>query len=206
MAATVRNFNRTVAKLTLDPEGTHHSFVSGAHGRKIDMGLIDTGTPLYEGWMGMHTHRIRRRHGKYIGSVAVLGIANGTNRVARSLRDRLGVVPLYTCKTSPKTVELTSDSVKRLQEGGIRLVIAVEDVGTTGGTAMTGIQSALKIDSGLDVEAEIAWQRTEALPAFDQAGIPYHAIINEPLPTYTPQDCMNIGYCAAGWTLIPHGS
>jgi hypothetical protein len=45
------------------------------------------------------------------------------------------------------------------------------------------------------------------LEKLDEAGIPYRAIIDEPLPTFTPDACETVeaGFCYRGWDFIPRG-
>lgn len=181
----------------LDPEGVHHEFARGTHGRKLDFDLIAEDTALYKDWVALSAAAIRSRRMPF----AVLGIANGTNRLARDVARKLDVMVLYTRKVSAREVALTKESLAELANSTKRgLVIAIEDVGTTGGTAYTGIHSLL--EAGIEeVEGQFTWKRTDELPAFSEAGLTYQALIDEPLPTYTAEQC---SYCAQGWKLIPH--
>lgn len=186
----------------LDPEGTHHEFANYGHGRKLDFDLISDDIPLYAEWVGLNAQTIQKR-GQLV--LAVAGVANGTNRLARDVGAELEVEALYTRKVSPREVQLTPKSRKWLLEHANEdgLVIALEDVGTTGGTALTAIKSIHEVGE-FETEGQFTWQRTDSLPAFDQADIPYTSIIHEPLTTYTPEQCAAEGYCSEGWQLIPH--
>jgi hypothetical protein len=186
----------------LDSEGTHHEFANYGHGRKLDFDVIPDDTPLCEEWADLNAQAIRQRGGLVL---AVLGVANGTNRLSREVGSRLGVKSLYTEKISPRAVRITAASRKWLidRAGENGLVIALEDVGTTGGTALTAIEDAQTVGVA-KVEGQFTWQRTDTLPAFDAAGVAYHAIIHEPLATYKADQCIAEGYCAEGWVLIPH--
>lgn len=186
----------------LDPEGIHHEFANSGHGQKLDFDLISDASFLYAEWVELNSQSIRK-WGRSV--LAVVGVANGTNRLARDVGASLEVESLYTHKVSPREVRLTADSQKFLlehaNEGG--LVIALEDVGTTGGTALTAIKS-IREAGQFETEGQFTWQRTDGLAAFDEAGIPYTSIIHEPLPTYSPKQCTKEGYCSEGWQLIPH--
>ena len=43
--------DRVLSEGVLDSETIHHEFVSGMHGRKIDMDKIETGSDFYMQWM-----------------------------------------------------------------------------------------------------------------------------------------------------------
>lgn len=186
----------------LDPEGTHHEFANYGHGQKLDFDTISDDTPLYEEWVDLNVQAIRERGGLVL---AVLGIANGTNRLSRDVGPRLGVKSLETEKVSPRAVRLTATSREWLisHAGENGLVIALEDVGTTGGTTLTALED-VQTAGAFAVEGQFTWQRTDTLPAFDTAGVAHHAIIHEQLATYKPDQCIAEGYCAKGWLLIPH--
>jgi hypothetical protein len=190
----------------LDPTGVHHAFAYGTHGQKVDFGNIQKGSSLYDEWVAVTVGGILRRT---VGELplAVLGIANGTNQLAEDVAEKLEIQPLYTRKTSPREVTLTDESRTELAMlmdlGKTGLVIGLEDVGTSGGTALSGAESVRQ--AGLeDVEVLFTWKRTEELTAFVGSSIAHNVIIDEPLPTYSPEECAVTGFCAQGWQLIPH--
>jgi adenine/guanine phosphoribosyltransferase-like PRPP-binding protein len=212
----VGTFKQEVEDTILDPSGVHREFVSGGHGQKLDFGLILDESRLYGAWVDVNVEAI-----KVDGrpTVAVCGVASGTIHLTHDVGDALGVEVLDTQKkgASPREVELTPESLQELvglimdgtPEGVIRVV---EDVGTTGGTALTAVESIQEVLSGLKVSQELVaveglftWQRAFSLPAFDKAGVPYGSIIRQILPTYQPEDCAERGFCAEGWKLIPYG-
>ena len=185
-----------------DVEGTHHEFANGGHGRKLDFDVIPSDSSLYEEWVRVNAYAITKQN---LPVLAVLGVANGTNRLAHDIGLRLGVKSLQTEKVSSRSVRLTEASrqwlINKVGENG--LVIAVEDVGTTGGTALTALEDVLRVGA-FAVEGLFTWQRTSSLSAFDAAKLAYRAVIHEPLDTYDPAVCTAEGYCAQGWVLIPH--
>lgn len=201
MLQTVTFRDRLITGGVLDREGLHHEFAYGTHGRKLDFGIITPDHPLYDDWVGECVSALRERPRL---PAAVLGIANGTNQLAEAIADELGVTALITHKVSPRAVAVTDESMLELAVlDPLAGVTAIEDVGTTGGTTLSGIESVRA--SGLQrVDALVTWQRTETLTALAAAGIASRSIIYEPLPTYEPDQCAAIGYCALGWDLIPH--
>ncbi len=206
MTQTIRSFKQAARELILDPEGTHHEFARGGHGRKLDFDLIKEGTPLYGRWIGLHAGHIGKRRLRLPGLVLV-GTANGTNRIARDVAAELGVDYLTTQKISPSTVELDAQSVRKTAETFFRRAIIIEGVGTTGGTAMTAAVSTRthSLNNEIPVEALFSWIRTPTLPVFDGTDVPYRAFIHSELPTYGPEICADMGYCALHWELIAHG-
>lgn len=192
----------------LDPVGVHHEFASGAHGRKLDFDTVQSSDELYRQWVDVNQDALRSYGGSIIG---VMGIANGTNRLAADVAERLDVRSLQTHKTIDNKVAVNPDSVEWLMSQGSEnegLVIALEDVGTTGNTALHAIRHAIRSrntpDNVASVGCLVTFQRSESLRAFDDAGISYKSIIQQVLDTYTPEQCQIEGYCAKGWQFIPH--
>lgn len=201
MLKTVTFRDRLIEGGVLDPEGIHHEFAYGTHGRKLDFGLVAVYGPLYGEWVDANVDALKRRPRL---PRAVLGIANGTNQLAEDIAGELGIVALTTHKISPREVTITPASLEQLVElSCLDEITAIEDVGTSGGTTLTGIQS-LHTAGYERVNAQITWQRTEVLGALAAAGVTHWSIIHEPLTTYEPDACIAEGYCAQGWELIPH--
>lgn len=189
----------------LDPEDLHHEFVSGAHGRKLDFDKIFDGTDMFIHWMSVYARAVKEMYPNRRPDV-VVGIANGANRVARHVGYLLGIQSLETVKTDKKAVELNEDALAYLDDNEVKFALITEDVGTTGGTSMTAADHLR--DVGVRrIEAVNGWQRNQTLAKFDDARIPHNAVILEPLPTFSPEDCLSDseGYCAKGVELIPHG-
>lgn len=185
----------------LDPLGAHHEFAYGTHGRKLDFDLITEGDPLYADWVSANVDSLRSFPAL---PRAVLGIANGTNRLASDVASELGITALFTEKVSPREVVLTSESIQVVTAfAPADEITALEDVGTSGGTTYSGLRD-VQWYGAHNVNALITWQRTEVLSALAAANILSRSIIFEPLPTYTLEQCMEEGYCAQGWALIAH--
>jgi orotate phosphoribosyltransferase len=190
----------------LDPEGVHHEFVSGAHGRKLDFDKIKTGSTLYNLWVGVMAEKTRELYDQ-VPSVLV-GVANGTNRLARSMAPLLGdhVQGIATEKLSAKEVGLTDLGKLVLQQTDPEMVLIVEDVGTLG-TNSSSVAKSVR-EAGFDnLEVINTWQRSETLPFLDELSVPYNAVITDVLPTFTSEDCLELpdGYCHQNIELIPHG-
>lgn len=190
----------------LDPEGLHHEFVSGLHGRKLDFDLIESDSDLFKQWVEVVTGAIKMLYKDIpTGKLVLLSVAGGTNRLVGPVADKIGggVTALLTEKTSPKSVRLTEEAKKKLSELNPDLVLALEDVGTRGTTSATAVLSA-KEAGAKKVEALNTWQRSEVLDELEAIGAKYQAIIKELLPNLTPEECRKNGYCAKGWKLILH--
>lgn len=191
----------------LDPEGvTHHEFVSGKHGRKLDFDKIVEGTDFYIQWVALYARAIRSIYADQLPD-AVVGIANGANRLSTHIAALLGgqVLGLVTTKTSPSSVELDDASAESLRVRRANFIVTIDDVGTTGGTTATAVNHLR--DLGVEhIEAVSTWQRSPTLPRLDELDIAYHAVIFEPLPTFSAEECETNpdGYCAQGVPLIAH--
>lgn len=189
----------------LDPEGViHHEFVSGNHGRKLDFDKIPTDSDFYIEWVSVYARAIKARYADRMPD-ALVGVANGANRLSTSVSGLLGnsVLGLTTVKLDAKTVELDEDSIEKL--GGVKFALIIEDVGTTGSTTGTAVTSLR--DLGVRrIEAITTWQRNASLPKLDELRIPYGSLIPEPLPMFTPEDCASNpeGFCNQGVPLVPH--
>lgn len=190
----------------LDPEDLHHEFVSGNHGRKLDFDKIETGSDFFIDWIAIYARAVRERYANRLPD-AVVGVANGANRLALAIAPLLGegVLALTTEKLDPKTVQLDDDSRAQVYDNDVRFALVVEDVGTTGSTAATAITDL----RGMDVrriEAINGWQRNNALPKLEELRIPYGAVILDPLPMFSPEACVAEpdGYCAQGVELVKH--
>lgn len=195
------NFKQKLERAILDVKGTHHEFAYGSHGRKLDFDLIKDDSTLYATWVQVVADTIREKYQKVPD--AILGVANGTNRLSRDVANVLGVAALHTIKVSPKEVALTDESLDLLRIMKSGFVVVVEDVGTSGGTAYSAARNALE-NGATKVEVLFTWKRQLELRAFEKGDIPYQAIIDEPLPTFTEEQCRAKGYCAQGWRLIEH--
>jgi len=191
--------------IVLDREGTHHEFVSGMHGQKLDFDNIQVNSSLYEKWIDVNSSFIEEEFPRL--PQVIIGVANGTNRVAldvaRSFNGRsIGLVSEKD-KTHSKRLFLNPFVAGRLLDTmKPQLVVVVEDVGTTGSNSVQ-IASRVRDFTGGHVEVVTTWQRRENLERLDEEDIPYRAIIKEPLPTYSPEECVKTGFCSKDWEFIP---
>jgi len=191
----------------LDPEGTHHEFVSGMHGRKLDFDNIPDSSELYDEWVTTTARWIEDQYGQHMPQ-AVVGVANGTNRLALDVARRfdgkmLGLVSEKD-PDNDKHLRLSKFTKKILNQ--LDFVYVLEDVGTTGSNSVQVAQAARQAIHPYDINGAMVlttWQRRPTLERLEEAGVSYLSVIFEPLPTYTPEACQSEGYCAQGWQFIP---
>ena len=190
----------------LDPEGTHHEFNGGMHGQKLDFDNIDERGRLYSQWIEVTTSFIAEKFPKL--PEVIIGVANGTNRVALDTARSFDgdVIGLKSVKVREDSKQLYIPTLAARIIAGIEpdLVVVIEDVGTTGGSSVQVAKKALDLGASA-VEVVTTWKRREHLEKLDEANIPHHAIIDEPLPTYEPVACQRDedGFCYRGWEFIP---
>lgn len=185
----------------LDKEGTHHVFSQGLHGRKIDFDLIPDDSDLFKQWVDVTANFIRESYETL--PEAIIGVANGTNRLALAVADKLGVAGLDTVKPegSRNQPVLTEESKNRLKDLNPGFLVILEDVGTRGTNSSSVAKSVREL--GFDnFEVINTWQRSETLPLLDEINAPYKSVIKEVLISYKPEECE---YCAKGWKLLGHG-
>jgi len=182
----------------VDPENQHHVFTSGIHhGRKIDFDAIPDDSDLYQDWVEVTADEIRNGYPFALPQI-VLGVANGTNRLAPDVADCFdGVIGLQTEKNpdDKKDIRLTKTARQVIEVLRPSLILVLEDVGTTGGSSSTVAVAAM--EAGAEhVDVLNTWKRRERLDALIRADISYFSVIDEPLPTYTIDECESIGYCS----------
>jgi len=203
--ADVETFRNNIINsgTVLDPEGIHHEFVSGKHGQKLDFDKIGSEDPLYAEWTEVAAEFI---HKEFRGAAGIiLGVANGTNRTALDTARRfdgqvLGLVSEKD-KNNSKRLRLSPFAGRVIQSMRPSLVVVLEDVGTTGSNSVQ-VAVAAREAGAYNVEVVTTWKRREHLEELEKAGISHRAIIDEPLPTYDPEDCRAHGFCAQGWKYI----
>ncbi len=187
--------------------GVHYGFSSGMHGRKLDFGVINDGTPLYKEWINNSASFIEEQFPNL--PEVIIGVAYGTNRVALDVaREFNGRIYGAVSEKNPlnsKELFLSKAAGKLISAMKPEFVVVIEDVGTTGSNAVQVAKQV--INSGAqEVNVVTTWQRRPNLERLEEAGIPYHSIINEPLITYEEEECISSGYCAQNWKFIPHSS
>lgn len=191
----------------LDPEGVvHHEFVSGNHGRKLDFDKIETDSDFYIDWVSIYARAVRATYSRRLPD-ALVGIANGANRISKSVAHLLGirVLGLTTEKVDAKTVTLDEEAREALASRDIRFVLTIEDVGTTGSTSSTVIPDLREVGVAR-IDSINFWQRNASLPRLQGMRIPHTAVILDPLPMFSPETCPTDpeGYCAKGVPLVSH--
>ena len=211
--ANIADFHDRLIANILDAEGLHHELAYGMHGRKLDFDLIPDDSDLYNEWVACNVAHLL--HSQAEAPLAVIGVANGANRLARAAAASLKALGhatfvLYTEKINEREVALTAASraglvaALRFHPGNGNICV-LEAVGTSGGTALTAVQSIMEAGGeSQKITTQFTWQRRPTLEAFDAAGVElrHEALIRETLPTYTPEECDAVGYCALGWELV----
>lgn len=203
MSAEIEAFREHLidSGIVLDPEGTHHEFVSGMHGRKLDFDNIEEEYPLYSEWTEVAAGFIQDEFPRL--PEVIIGVANGTNRTALDTARRFNgdVLGLVTYKDEAKRIFLNDLASKVITAMKPELVVVLEDVGTRG---TNSVQAAVGCrDAGAqNVEVVTTWKRRPVLERLEEADVPYRAIIDEELPTYTPEECRESGFCLRGWELV----
>jgi hypothetical protein len=189
-------------------QNTHHGFVSGMHGQKLEFEAIPGDSRLFSEWAESGARKMHELYdAEDIGKIVLLSVASGTNRVVEPIAEIMGsdVVAVKTYKDSPKSVKLTPAAKLAIRKIRPDLVVAFEDVGSTGLTSSTAAVGARR--SGAQrIEVLNTWKRRPRLEQLERISVVYHSIVNENLPTYTDEDCGSIGFCAMGWRFIPHGA
>ncbi len=206
----------------VDPEGIHHEFTQGMHGRKVKFDKVRPGTSLYDEWIDLQAGTIFARHIRprlatedSWPRMVVLGIANGMNQQALDIAEALGhgVTGLTTVKMSKNTVTLDESSKENLLTAGPEVLQIVEDVGTAGTNAASGVAVArlCLATAGREMprteETLITVQRRDALERLDEIRAQYFSLFVETvaLPTFANEaECLSIGHCGDGWDLVRH--
>ncbi len=189
----------------VDGEGLHHVFNQGSHGQKIDFDLIDDNSELYDNWVELTAEFIKENYDKMPD--VVVGVANGTNRLAISVAEVLGenVEGIVTeKKEGSKRPVLGDEAAERVRAAEPKMVLVLEDVGTTG-TSSFSVCESLKDSGAESIEVLNTWQRNDGLKRLDEEAVKYKSVIKEVLPSYPPEECEKSGFCAKGWKLIGHG-
>lgn len=192
----------------LDPEGIHHEFAQGDHGQKLHFDQIPTDSPLFEQWIEVLAESIFTEYpieDHLREDLVLVSVANGTNRVVPALAESIDARTRYalTEKVSPTEVSLTNQG-RRIISSRHCFALIIEDVGTTGNTTATAVESARSAGAPV-VEALVTWQRKEKMTRLIGINAVHHAVIDSVLPTFSPQECRQNkkdGFCARGWELI----
>lgn len=205
-AAYIETFKKHLEGFgVIDPEGVHHEFVSGMHGRKIDFDAIPTEDPLFDEWIEVISTYIKETFPDRLNDIGLVSVANGTNRVVPLVAKKLGPGATYylTEKMTSKSVKLEASSEAALKEKQPGLLLVLEDVGTQGTTSASAVEKVRELGF-TNIRVINTWQRQKSLVKLDEINVPYSSIIFEILDTLSPEDCTTKGYCAEGWEFIKH--
>lgn len=207
LEAKILSFKQNIINSGIvDGEGVHHTFSQGLHGQKIDFDLIEDASELYSDWVKITAEYIKQNYAELPD--IVVGVANGTNRLALSVAESLdgGVVGLVTVKPGGSRNQpiLTEESFKIIQNSKPSSILILEDVGTTG-TNSSSVYSSIKDAGARNIEVLNTWQRNEELSKLEKLGVQYKAVIKEVLTNYTAEECKKSGFCSKGWNLLGHG-
>lgn len=195
-----------------DPKGIHHEFSQGLHGIKVDFDNITRGTNLYQMWIDLNTgfHRLIYSP-EELGRAVIIGVANGTNDVARDTAKELrcGIRALETKKNSRSRPELTEEGIDDLQAIDPELAIINEDVLTRGTNARSVVDSVLDNRNPSLKRVEVVATLERGIPErLEVIGIVYNALIVNHQLDYTAEECLSNpkGYCARDWKLVPRNA
>ena len=219
-ADRVEVFRQTIEPLVVEGEGSHHVFYNGDHGQKIDCEVIEKNEDLFESWLEITIEGIRYFYPEKLPRL-VIGVANGTNKLAESVADRLlkevkegepAPLSIQSVKREGATSILSPrslDKIKGLNGNKDNFALVLEDVGTTGRSSYEIIEESNIWTASAIKEYRVLnlWQRMENLPILERAGISYDSLVLEPLPTFDPEACRELpeGFCRRGWDLVPYG-
>ncbi len=195
----------------VDPVGIHHEFADKDHGQKFDWGAISPDMPVYGEVLEAAADNIH----DWGDPNALLTVANGTTGIGFDLLAKMqekykSRTRLLVTKKDPVTreVNMTDYTKEILSSGEIQTLEIFDDIGTTGSTTFR--LGELAIQLGVE-EVRILYiaQRLPLLKYLqDEYGPVYpnrSLTVVSNLPTYSPKDCADHGYCSSGWELIEHG-
>jgi len=199
-------FGSYIDEYLIDPEGVHHEFSQdhGLHGQKIDCDKIPDNSEIFESWVDVNVAAIKRLFPNRPN--VLLSVDSGTNRLVAPVAKRVGygAVALMTKKVSKNQVELDDEAKARIGAMQDPNIVVLEDVASEGTSSASAVRECRALGSDAIVLNTI--QRSTRLIRLDEIGAKYYPIVLKLLPNYTPEECRSIGYCAAGWELIPHAS
>ena len=204
MMERIQNFKeRAVTAGLMDPDGVHHEFKSGMHGQKLDFDVIFKQNEALAAELNqLVADYIELRYG--MKPDMVVGVADGTNGPAQEVAAHLSVPGFESRKLADKkTLLLRDQTVDMIEQEHPSFAVVYEDVGTTGSSSVQIAKQLLAAGVEKVVVLNI-WKRTARLQKLEEAGIEYAAMINEPLPTYSAEQCAESGFCSnPNETFIP---
>ncbi len=194
-----------VSSETFDPEGVHHEFNQGLHGKKIDFDKISAGTPLFSEWVELVAESLKQNY-PVLPDVLV-GVANGTNRIVAAVSRKLDNKPLAleTVKSKRSGPILTQKARKIINLAQPAFIVIVEDVGSRGTNSLSVFRS-IKEMAQARIEVLNTLQRSQELELLKANNVFYSSVLTYVLPTYTAAECKKLGYCRDKWKLISYGA
>src|SRR4029079_6248727 len=166
MGITAEEFKAEILKFgILEPNPIHFELAHGRHGRKLEFDKIPHGSPAFDYWIEINAEKIYEQYiQENLGRTAVVSVAEGTDGIVKPIAETVGrgLVSLLTEHDVNSTVKLAPEAIETLKKRKIELAIFCEDVGTTGGTTLSGMISAAS--AGIPrSEAIVTWQRRKRL-------------------------------------------
>lgn len=195
----------------VDPEGVHHEFNQGLHGEKADFDRIDRGSALYSDWVQINAefHRTLYRP-ILLGKAVLIGVANGTNDVARDTAEMLGIGDrVLVTEKDEKKPALTVGAIGQLEEFDPEIAIINEDVLTRGTNTISVVGSVHTHRNPSLKRIEVVGTLQRGIPErLVENGVVYHSLITRLQRDFTAEQCVidPQGYCARGWELVPYGT
>lgn len=200
------SFVNSLQEANIIDSDCHSEFSGGQHGKKINFDLLRPGQTLWDEWVDLNVAELQSRH-KVLPRF-VISVANGTigltNAVAQRFSDTQEVDALHTFKDTDKIPHLRDVAAVAIEQFRPKLVVFLEDVSTEGSKVVTPAVEALECGAH-DVVVQTTWKRRSRLEYLDQEGIDYYGIIDRPMPSYSPGECAEAGFCFDNLPLRPYG-
>lgn len=189
--------------------GSHFVYTSGRHGQEyVDKNVLLADAQLAELLSKEMAERVALDPD--LSPEVIIGAAMSGALLAHHLASKLHAVSaddIYAVYT-----EKDGLGIHRLGRGfdqivRDRRVLVVEDVINLGATAKSAAHAAVAA-GGTVVGVAVIWNRGKAdmLRLPDAGGgelrLPIHALVHRPFPSYSPEECLRDGPCAAGSTPV----
>lgn len=199
--ASLERFQQEMEEKILDPVGVHHLLVGGFHGQKVDYEMLGDEDPTYLDGIDLAAERISELSTK---NLALAGVANGGNRIARDIAGRIGGPNVYFLDTAKfgDRIRYTKASLIVLRANLINRLVVVDDIGKSGASILQVIRHTWDRADISDVSGFCMVVRREKMEKLDELNIAYDSLVKTIMPDYSPRECAQIGFCKDGWKLI----